>query len=179
MPLCALISPLLQGTLCQRLDVSGSLHPHVLHVTGCSLYREEGDDFSSFPDISEGLDNLIFSSLRTVSSYNELLETIKSKRYTMARIRRIILSAFLGVDNSFFLKEPPYARVLGFSKEGVKFLPKNSIKPLVTTVAEINNLNEFAEKVFETEIKSNEIYALSLDKPEQYINDYKFKILKK
>ena len=49
MPLWALISPLIQGTLCQHLDVSGSLRPYVLHVTGCSLYKEEGDDSSSLP----------------------------------------------------------------------------------------------------------------------------------
>lgn len=137
------------------------------------------EDFSSLPDISEGLDNLIYSSLRVSASYGELLDTVKSKRYTLARIRRIILSAFLGIDNSFFLKEPPYTRVLGFSKEGAKILPKSSTKPVVTTVAEINSLNDFAKKVFETEVKANEIYALSLDKPEKYINDYKFKILKK
>ncbi len=137
------------------------------------------EDFALLPDISEGLDNLIYSSLRKVNSYSELLKSVKSKRYTLARIRRMILSAFLGIDNSFFLKEPPYARVLGFSDKGASILPKNSSKPIVTKVSQIEKLDGFSKKVFEIENKSGEIYALSLNNPEKFINDYKFKILKK
>ena len=139
----------------------------------------EKDDFSSLPDISEGIDNLIYSKVRDEFSYNSLLNAIKSKRYTLARIRRIILSAFLGIDNSFFLKEPPYARILGFSKEGAKIIPKNTKKPLISRVSDVNVLDEYSKKVFSLENKANEVYALSLDNPNKYINDFSSKIIKK
>lgn len=146
-------------------------------ISRLKLLKKE--DFSLLPDISEGLDNLIYSSIRETNSYDELLMKVKSKRYTLARIRRIILAAFLGIDNSFFLKEPPYTRVLGFSSNGASILPKKPKKPIITKVSEINKLDDFSKKVFEIENKAGEIYALTLDNPQKHINDYKFKILKK
>lgn len=157
--------------------ISDIIRLDVAIISRLKLMKKE--EFSFLPDISEGLDNLIFSKVKECGSLEELLNAVKSKRYTLARIRRIILSAFLGIDNSFFLKEPPYVRVLGFSKDGVGILPKSSRKPIVTKVSQIEKLGDLSKKVFDIENTANELYALSLDNPKKYVNDYKFKILKK
>ncbi len=121
------------------------------------------DDFKKLPDTSEGIENLIYSSLRTATSLDELYNLIKCKRYTLARIRRLILSAFLGIDNTYFKKEPPYVRVLGFSGNSLSKLPENPIKPIITKVSQINKLSEFSKKVFETECRATDLYSLSLE----------------
>lgn len=146
-------------------------------ISKLKLMKKE--DFAQLPDISEGLENLIYSKVKEEVSFFTLIDAIKSKRYTHARIRRLILSAFLGIDNSFFLKEPPYVRVLGFSNEGASIIPKLSKKPIITRVAKITELDSFSQKVFDIENKSNDVYSLSLDNPKKYINDYKSKIIKK
>ena len=79
-------------------------------------YLRRLPSFGKFPDVSEGIDNKIFKELRTAGSYQELLMNIKSKRYTLARIRRILLAAYLDMNCDWFLKEVPYINVLGFKK---------------------------------------------------------------
>ncbi len=134
------------------------------------------DYFSKLSDISEGLDNLIYKVLRECHTVNELYDRVKSKRYTLARIRRLVLSAFLGIDNVFFLKEPPYVRVLGFSENGKKYLRQNT-KPIITQVSQINTNDAFSKKVFDTENSANEIYALSLSDPKKFVNEQNERII--
>lgn len=137
------------------------------------------DDFTSLPDISEGLDNLLYNKIRTSLTYSGLLTELKSKRYTLARIRRLILSAFLGIDKKYFLTEPPYVRLLGFKKDAIEVLTKETNKPVISKVSQINNLDLESNELFSLENKINEIYALSLDKPELFVNECKEKIIKK
>lgn len=120
-------------------------------------------DFKKLPDLSEGLENLIYSSVRKANSLEELYDMIKSKRYTLARIRRLILSAFIGIDNSFFKKEPPYVRILGFSDSMLGDLPNPPKKPIVTKVSQIRLLSDFSKKVFETECRATDLYSLTFE----------------
>lgn len=142
------------------------------------LRRLSVDEISKLPDISEGLENLIFQAIREAKSLDELIEKVKSKRYTHARIRRIILNAFLGIDNSFFKKIPPYVRVLGFNNTGKNYLTKESIKPIITRVSQINLLDSFSKKVFETECRVTDLWALSLESPAECTMDLTTPIIK-
>ncbi|MBO7217212.1 MAG: nucleotidyltransferase family protein, partial [Clostridia bacterium] len=72
------------------------------------------EELRARPDISEGIENGLYNAIRHATTLDELYMSVKSKRYTLARIRRMVLSAFIGIDNSFFKKEPPYTRILGF-----------------------------------------------------------------
>lgn len=131
------------------------------------LRRMTIEDFKRLPDISEGIENSIYEAVKHSCSLEELYMNIKSKRYTLARIRRLVLSAFIGIDNSFFKKEPPYTRILGFKDDGIKIIPDNSSKPIITKVAQINLNDEYTKMVFETECRATDLYALSLsDKKE-------------
>ena len=132
------------------------------------------------PDLSEGVENKLFSSIRVASSLEELYNTVKVKRYTLARIRRMVLSAFIGADKEFFMKQPPYIRVLGFNSEGEKILRKfsNSQIPFVSRAAEIEKLGENALKVFKTECNATDLYSLAFSKPLPCGLEYTSKIIK-
>ncbi len=134
-------------------------------------------DLCEAPDISEGLDGLIYKKARVATCFSELCELVKSKRYTLARIRRILLSAFLRINKEYFLTEPPYVRVLGFSEDGIKLVKTSGSKHIITKISEIQKLNEPAKKLFELENKANEIYALSLDRPEAFVDERSEKII--
>ena len=129
------------------------------------------DELSLISDMSEGLDNLLYKAIRECYSFPELLERIKSKRYTLARIRRLLLSSYLGIDSGFFLREPPYVRVLGFDSKGEKYLSAAVTKPIITKVSQIDKLDNFSKLVFDKENISNELYALSLNEPNRFINE--------
>ena len=138
-------------------------------------------DLSALPDLSEGVENKLFSAIKAATSLEELYNTLKVKRYTHARIRRLVISAVLGADSSLFMKKPPYIRVLGFNKVGeeiVKKCAENSQIPIIMRAKEIENLGADAQKVFSLECTATDLYALSLNKPIECGLEYKAKLLK-
>ena len=145
----------------------------------CALRTKSAEDFKNLPDLSEGLENKLHFSLRVAGSLNELYNMIKTKRYTLARVRRLVLSAFLGLDNELFMKTPPYVRLLGFSKTGEEHL--GSIKddlPIITRAAQIKELDAVSQKVFDTESRATDIYALAFHAPHECGMEFKRKLLK-
>lgn len=145
----------------------------------CSLRTKSANDLKNLPDISEGLENKIYFSVRVATSLDELYNMIKTKRYTMARIRRLVLSAFLELDNQFFMTTPPYVRVLGFNSNGLEHLKTpQGIIPVITRALQIKNLDDDAIKVFETECRATDIYNLALGVPLECGSEQKMKLLK-
>lgn len=130
-----------------------------------SLRRMDRESLSKLPDISEGLENRIFEAIQKAGSLSELLQLIKTKRYPMARIRRIILSAFLGMEASDSAGTPPYLRVLGIGKNGSDILRRAKQKselPLISRYSEANCLKGRAQKTMELENRAADLYALCM-----------------
>ena len=145
-----------------------------------NLRTKNADDFENLPDISEGLHNKIHFSVRVATSLDELYNSIKTKRYTLARIRRLVLSAFLGLDNQFFMTTPPYVRVLGFSEQGLLHLKTpQGIIPIITRALQIKNLDEDCQKIFDIECRATDIYNLCLTTPLECGTEQRMKLLKK
>ncbi len=143
-----------------------------------SVKRLSAQEISFLPDVGEGLHNLIYKFARESNSFSALCDNIKTKRYTHARIRRILLSAYLGIDNSFFNKEPPYVKILAMNESASRYLKSASSKQIVIRVSQLDFSNEFTKLVFDTENRANELYALSLDRPDDFINECKEKLIK-
>lgn len=90
-----------------------------------TLRRLSLQEIAALPDVSEGLENRIKATANTYTNLNDLIDNIKSKRYTESRIRRILLYALLNVttkDMAASRKAIPYARVLGFNKHGKRIV---------------------------------------------------------
>lgn len=137
------------------------------------------EDFKNLPDISEGIENKLYFSVRVASGLDELYNMIKSKRYTLARVRRLVLSAALGLNGSVFMTQPPYVRVLGFSPLGEAHLRQHkSFTPIITRAAAIKQLDDPAKLVFDCECKATDLYSLSLRNPQECGYEYKYKLLK-
>lgn len=139
------------------------------------------EDLRKLPDISEGVENKLFDAIRVAENLDTLYNEVKVKRYTHARIRRLCLSAFLGFDSEFFMKNVPYVRVLGFNKTGEQILKENAKKspvPIVSTVAQIKALSDSARKVFEFETKATDLFSLSLPQVKPCGLEYTSKIIK-
>ena len=134
-------------------------------------------DFENLPDVSEGLNNRLHFAVRAAKNLDELQAGIKSKRYTLARVRRLILSAFLGFDNTFFMKSPPYVRILGASKKGIDAISQNTERT-ITKASQIKDLSEDAKKVFSVECKATDIYTLAIKEPLEAGLEFKRKFLK-
>lgn len=145
------------------------------------LRMKSAEDFSHLPDLSEGLHNKVFSSVKVAITLEQLYNMIKVKRYTHARIRRLILSAALNIDNSFFMKEPPYIRVLGFNKSGEELLKNNislSPVPVILRASEVKKLDQQSRKLFECECRATDLFSLSLTNPQPCGLEYTSKLIK-
>lgn len=90
-------------------------------------------------EVSEGLEHRLISSCAAARSYAELIGGVKSKRYTMARVKRIVANVFLGITkelNERIDAASLYARVLAVKKESsdlLSLLSKTSRIPVVTS----------------------------------------------
>ena len=72
--------------------------------------------------------------MRSYNSLNEIISSVKTKRYTHARLRRIMTCALLDITENLQSTPIEYVRVLGFTKEGASLL-KNCNVEVVTSVA--------------------------------------------
>ncbi len=132
------------------------------------LRRLEPNQLLSFPDVGEGLENRIYSAVRSATSLGELYDLVKSKRYTHARIRRIILSAFLNLSAAAGEGLPPYLRVIGFNSRGKEILhtAKSTTKlPIITNSSDILSLDRKSKNMVELEGKSTDLFALCMPVP--------------
>ena len=123
------------------------------------------EDFKYLPDVSEGLEYRLFDTIKTSSCLEEILEKVKTKRYTHSRIRRIIVCAFLGIKKADVLAPVPFIRVLGFNEKGAKILKKakeTATLPIITKSSEINALGEDAKRAFELECFARDMLSLAL-----------------
>lgn len=77
---------------------------------------------STAADAGDGLAVRLCMAARQACSLGELLREASAANYTDARIRRAILSIFLGVTREDELREPAYVQLLGANARGRKFL---------------------------------------------------------
>lgn len=115
------------------------------------------------PDVSEGLENRIASSLKTAQELEQLYSLIKSKRYTHARIRRIVMCAYLGITSQLQSSPVPYIRILGANQKGREILSvagKMATLPILGTMAAVNRLPEAAQEIFKAECRASDLYGM-------------------
>lgn len=133
------------------------------------------------PDISEGLENRIITAANNYSTMDEILTDVKSKRYTHARLRRIILASYLGVTADLQKSPAPYIRVLGMTEKGAKVLSlasKRAKVPLIASIKEAETISLLAAEFARLEVKAGDIYSLSLQRPVGGKTEYKNRLYK-
>ncbi len=138
-------------------------------------------DILNLPDINEGLENRILSSVKNTLSLNDLLFSIKTKRYTLARIKRIILSAYLGITNKLQDKVVPYIRILGANNNGLEILKtakSTTALPIVSRYADVLKLDLNSQEIFDAECRASDLYSLFSPKISSCGKEQTFRIVK-
>ncbi len=127
------------------------------------LRQMSKDDFKKIADVNEGLENRIYNAVKSAGSLEELYNLIKTKRYTMARIRRIILRAHLGIyDNSAMA---PYIRILGFNGKGRNILSKMKKTADLPIITKYSQCSDDIRENFEKECLYTDLYNLGYKNP--------------
>ena len=137
------------------------------------------EEIGQICDVGQGLEHRIYGA-RMAGSLDELLFTVKTKRYTMARIRRIMLALLIGITKADMEQLPPYGRILAFNERGREVLAraKGSARiPFGSSIAKLSQLGDIAERFAELEIRASDIYGLALDTVTSAQKDYRAKIM--
>ena len=121
-------------------------------------------DFAALDQGGEGLWNRLYDASREAVSVEELLETAKTKRYAYTRLQRMVLWAYLGLTPADFPEAVPYLRVLACNETGRALLARmreTASVPVLTKPADVRRLGPGARKLFETEARAADLYALA------------------
>jgi len=121
-------------------------------------------DFSALPDASEGLDRRFARYAASEVGVDDILEKIKTKRYAMSRIRRMLMCACLGITAEDTREPPPYIRVLAMNRVGMSLLHtarKESRLPVITKPASAHKLPGRAKDIFYKEAAATDFYTLA------------------
>lgn len=119
-------------------------------------------DLSIYQTVEEGIENRIKKAILISNSWEELINNIKTKRYTYNKINRMlihILNDFTKKDNDDI--KINYIRLLGFNKKGQKYLNKIK-KDLAIPI--ITNYKPNTSKLLDIELKVTSIYNLPINK---------------
>ena len=143
------------------------------------LRTSSAEDIAGICDVGQGLEHRIYGA-RMAGSVDELLFTVKTKRYTMARIRRIMLALLIGITHEDMRQLPPYGRILAFNERGREILScakERASIPYASSIARLSQLSDTAERFAELEIRASDIYGLSLETIASAQKDYRAKIM--
>ncbi len=144
-----------------------------------ALRKMNIEDIKELPDVTEGLENRIFYAVANSSTLQELINTIKTKRYPLTRIKRILISALLDISktnlNTFdSVGGPQYMRILAFNEKGQKLLSNissSSSIPIVTSVSKfMEKATELQKEMLISDILSTNIYTLATKEKEMNLD---------
>lgn len=114
-----------------------------------TLRGRSAEQLAELPDLSEGLENRLFQACRQACSIEELYELVKTKRYPMARVRRLVMSAFLSLPGSMQQMPPPYLRILGMNERGREILSRMKQTAALPVSASLRRLAETGQTAWQ------------------------------
>ncbi len=126
-----------------------------------AVFRTLPDEaFKTMPFGSEGLWSKVMRACRRENSLAEILSACKSKRYTMSRIKRMLLCLYLGLGEADLNREIPYLRVLAFNERGRKMIRKLKNTARLPLVSGDVPEDTASAAFFSKEARATDLYGL-------------------
>ena len=121
---------------------------------------------NTYLDVSEGIEYRLKKIIKYSNTIEELINNIKTKRYTYNRINRMLIHILLGITKNN--KEEDYVRVLGFNEIGQKYLKTLNI-----------DYNAYKNTfIYQKELEASMLYDL-INNTNTYLFEIKNKPIKK
>ena len=143
--------------------------PDALHpMDDMLLYRLRGmdaDALAALPDMGEGLEHRLRRCCMEAASREALLDALKCKRYTRARLSRALAHALIGMDAALAraVPLPTYARLIGARADAGELLSelhRRAKLPIVSRAASLSG-----DPCFELECRATDAWALLHEEP--------------
>lgn len=132
-----------------------------------AMRRMSPSQLTDLPDVVEGFENVIARAARSVTDIQLFYDAVKSKRYTLARCKRIAACALLGItlDQVHATMKSPdgcYLRVLGMQKRARPLLSQiaqNCRGTLILRNSDIQEAPLIVQRNLETDMLSTDLIA--------------------
>ena len=132
------------------------------------LRQMEPEQFAALPDCTEGLDRRLYRCARQAGSVEELLQAVKTKRYPLSRLRRILAAAAVGITKEDQRSFPPYLRVLAANSRGLELLAaakrRRPSLPIHFSLARLRELGGPAGRTARLESAATDLFFCSTEK---------------
>ena len=115
------------------------------------------------PDCSEGIERRLAAAAQDATSIETLLAAAKTKRYPLARLRRLLWTALIGVTEADAACPVQYLRPLGFTPAGAALLAEvrgKTALPLLAKPADLADLGPQAQRQFALECRAGDLWTL-------------------
>lgn len=119
------------------------------------------EDFARYDSGNEGLYHRLYKAVRQATSLEQVYDLAKTKRYPHARLRRMVLAAWL--DLTEIPERPPYLRVLAANETGRQLLHqmREQGAKVLTKPADVAKLGSEAQALFAAESRWTDLYTLA------------------
>ena len=111
--------------------------------------------FVSLPYGTEGLWRKFMRACRQKSTVEEIIQAVKSKRYTRTRLDRMLMCALLGLRQEDMEKQVPYIRILAFNDRGREILNRHKEQGFFRNAGE-----PVRDEWWEMEVRCGALYGL-------------------
>ena len=117
------------------------------------------DNLDKYLSVDEGIDSRLKKVINEVNSVEELINKVKTKRYTYNRLMRMLIHILIGLtkEDKEIIKNNEYIRILGLNEKGQDYLNKIKKDINLPLTSKITNIDS---KIKDYEIKAANIYSL-------------------
>jgi len=126
-------------------------------------------DLARLPDVSEGMEHLLFGAIRQSGSMEEIFSSAGGRRYPTARLRRILFYALLGVTAEDLTALPCFTQVIGHNAAGQELLrhaKSSASMPIVLRHRDVKALSVKAQRQYAIECRGADLMALAMPEPQ-------------
>lgn len=135
-----------------------------------SLIQKDTDELIQIYTMYEGLENRLKQAAINNESFDTFFKAIQTKRYTNARLQRILLYILFNIqekDKNKF-EQFNHIRVLGMNDKGQAYI--KSLKQSDSTINFATNINKSNKIHFDLEIKATQLYNMVAKNKENDFN---------
>lgn len=140
------------------------------------LRTSDTEELKNLPDVSEGIEHRIKNAANLSGSFDDIMKYTATKRYTNARLRRLILSAALREKADAMPGSVPYIRVLGCDRLGAEVLKNARETAGIPLVMRSTSLKD--DPCFSFEARATDIYSLAMAVPDNCGTEFSKGIIK-
>ncbi len=170
-----LIPPSTMDVLKRESEAQGFCSPDMLFkLIAAKVASSSDEELNAVYGAEEGLGSKLRDEFRYATGWDGLLWALKSKRYTMTRVQRVLVHMLTGLTKEMVHEAMPYIRILAFNDRGSSHL-KSLKKSDSLTVPVIENISADLKahpelrSTFEMDILSEDLYNIALER-DLYIN---------